>query len=159
MTRSQVAWRRVLVVEDDQDTREMYCESLRAQGFEATTAASAEEALGMIRHSLPAVVVTDLRFKGDMDGVELARRLRSDDRTTNVRIIMLTGAAFGDERERAESSGCDRFLLKPCLPETLAAEIRRLTVEGVSPGTHGGNVRANPRSPRRQVERTDRRKV
>ena len=159
MTRSAAPWRRVLIVDDDQDTREMYCESLRAQGFEAATAASAEDALGVIRQSLPAVVVTDLRFKGPMDGIELARRLRSDDRTTSVRIIMLTGAALGDERERAESSGCDRFLVKPCLPEALGSEIRRLTVEGVSPGTHGENARANPRSSKPPVERTGRRKV
>jgi CheY-like chemotaxis protein len=159
MTRSEGTWRRVLVVDDDRDTREMYCESLRVQGFDASTAASAEDALATIHHALPAVVVTDLRFKGQMDGVELAQRLRSDDRTKGVRIIMLTGAAFGEERERAEASGCDRFLLKPCLPATLASEIRRLTVAGFSPGTHGENVRTKSLSAQRDVKRPDRRKV
>ena len=159
MTRSEGTWRRVLVVDDDRDTREMYCESLRVQGFDASTAASAEDALATIRHALPAVVVTDLRFKGQMDGVELARRLRSDDRTKGVCIIMLTGAAFGEERDRAEASGCDRFLLKPCLPATLASEIRGLTVAGFAPGTHGENLRANAVSARRAINRTGRRKV
>jgi two-component system, cell cycle response regulator DivK len=159
MTRSEGGWRRVLVVDDDRDTREMYCESLRVQGFDASTAASAEDALATVRHAPPAVVVTDLRFKGQMDGVELARRLRDDDRTKDVRIIMLTGAAFGEERERAEASGCDRFLLKPCLPATLASEIRRLTVAGISPATHGQNARANSASAQRRLNRTDHRKV
>lgn len=159
ITRSEGTWRRILVVDDDRDTREMYCESLRVQGFDASTAASAEDALATIRDAPPAVVVTDLRFKGQMDGVDLARRLRSDDRTKSVRIIMLTGAAFGEERERAEASGCDRFLLKPCLPATLASEIRRLTVAGFSPGTHGENLRANAVSAQRGINRTDRRKV
>jgi CheY-like chemotaxis protein len=155
MTRSERAWRRVLVVDDDRDTREMYCESLRGQGFDASTAASAEDALAAIPHSVPAVVVTDLRFRGKMDGVELARRLRSDERTKDVRIIMLTGAAFGEERERAEASGCDRFLVKPCLPATLATEIRLLTVASLAPGTHGKNLRANAVP----AHRHDRRKV
>lgn len=137
----------------------MYCESLRAQGFDAQTATSAEDALAKTNHAPPAVIVTDLRFKGAMDGVELARRLRNDDRTKDVRIIMLTGAAFGEERERAEASGCDRFLLKPCLPETLASEIRRLTVAGFSPGTHGENLRAKSMPAQRRVNRTDLRKV
>jgi CheY-like chemotaxis protein len=137
----------------------MYCESLRAQGFDVTVASSAEEALGSIRHSHPAVVVTDLRLKGSMDGVELARRLRSNARTKDVRIIMLTGADFGEERDRAESSGCDRFLLKPCLPESLASEIRQVTVAGFSPGTHGENLRANTVATQPPLNRPDRRKV
>ena len=106
------------------------CESLRVYGFEPLTAASAEDALGIVRQSLPATVVTDLRLKGNMDGIELARRLRDDRRTKDVRIIMLTGAGLGDQRERAEACGCDVFLLKPCLPDRLAAEIRRVTVAG-----------------------------
>jgi CheY-like chemotaxis protein len=137
MTRPDAECRRVLVVDDDLDTREMYCESLRVFGFEPLTAASAEDALGIARQSLLAAVVTDLRLQGSMDGVELARRLRGDGRTKDVRIIMLTGAGLGDERQRAEACGCDAFLLKPCLPDRLAAEIRRLTVAGVSPDTYG----------------------
>jgi CheY-like chemotaxis protein len=137
----------------------MYCESLRMQGFDASTASSAEDALSKILHSLPTVVVTDLRFRGQMDGVEFARRLRSDDRTKNVRIIMLTGATFGEERDRAEASGCDRLLLKPCLPQALASEIRRLTIANFSPGTHGENLRANSVPAQRRRNRTNRRKV
>jgi two-component system phosphate regulon response regulator PhoB len=162
MKSSEAVWRSVLIVDDDRDTREMYSESLRAMGFHTTMASSAEEALRIASHTPPAVLVTDLRFKGTMDGVELARRLREDERTKHVRIIMLTGATFGDERERAEACGCDRLLLKPCLPEQLASEIRRLAVSSFSPGAHGGNLRAADavvdaeRSGRR---RPDRRKI
>jgi CheY-like chemotaxis protein len=126
MKRYHNAGRCVLIVDDDRDTREMYGESLRAMGFDVITAASAEEALRLAAQAPPAVLVTDLRLGGKMDGFELARRLRDDDRTARARIIMLTGAAFGSERELAEASGCDRFLLKPCLPDALAAEIRKL---------------------------------
>ncbi len=140
MKRSERAWRSVLIVDDDRDTREMYCESLRSMGFDPTAASSGEEALRMASEMPPAVIVTDLRFKGRMDGVELARRLRANGRTKDIRIIMLTGASLGPDRDRAEASDCDRFLLKPCLPDALAAEIRGLTAAGFSPGGYNGNV-------------------
>lgn len=118
--------RTVLIVDDDRDTREMYCESLRADGFESSTAESGEAALRLAAEAMPAVVVTDLRLSGTIDGLELSRRLRSVSAGQAVRIIMLTGAMLGDERERAAAAGCDRFLVKPCLPEVLATEIRKV---------------------------------
>jgi CheY-like chemotaxis protein len=149
----------VLIVDDDRDTREMYCESLRSMGFAPTIAASAEDALRIVAEATPAVLVTDLRFKGSIDGIELIRRLREDDRTKHVRTILLTGAAMGDEHERAEASGCDRLLLKPCLPEALASEIRRLAVNRFSPGRDGGNLNAPISGTAHRGRRPDRRKV
>jgi CheY-like chemotaxis protein len=147
----------VLIVDDDRDTREMYCESLRSMGFDPKTAASPEEGLRVAFETKPAVLVTDLRFKGSFDGVELIRRLREDRRTSDVRTILLTGAAMGDDRDRADASGCDRLLVKPCLPEALASEIRRLAVSRFSPGRDGGNLQAPSGVDR--PSRSDRRKV
>ena len=118
--------RDVLIVDDDRDTREMYCESLRADGFEVRTARSGEDVLRLAPDAMPAVVVTDLRLRGKIDGLELARRLRAENHNPSMRIIMLTGASLGDEQARAKAAGCDRFLLKPCLPEALANEIREI---------------------------------
>jgi CheY-like chemotaxis protein len=154
--RSDAFWRSVLIVDDDRDTREMYCESLRAMGFAPTIAASGEEALRIAAEATPAVLVTDLRFKGSIDGIELIQRLREDDRTRHVRTILLTGAAIGDDHQRAEASGCDRLLLKPCLPEALASEIRRLAVEGFSPGRNGGNLSAPLSATAHRSKRSDR---
>jgi two-component system, cell cycle response regulator DivK len=127
MQSHQASRRRVLIVDDDRDTRELYSESLRADGFDLRTASNAVEALRTARTFHPSVIVTDLRLKGSVDGVELTRRLRSDSRTEEIRVIMLTGVAFGEERERAEASGVDAFVVKPCLPEALATEIRRVS--------------------------------
>jgi CheY-like chemotaxis protein len=144
----------VLIVDDDRDTREMYGESLRLMGFDVMTASSAEEALRLAAQLAPAVLVTDLRLRGQMDGFELARRLREDVRTRPTRIIMLTGAAFGAERELAEASGCDRFLLKPCLPDALASEIRRLASAGaVLASDIGTPTRVHDSRTRRSVRR------
>jgi two-component system OmpR family response regulator len=105
----------------------MYSESLRADGFELRTASNGTDAIRAARTFLPSVIVTGLRLAGGIDGAELTRQLRADNRTQEIRIIMLTGAAFGEERERAESSGVDAFVIKPCLPHILASEIRRVS--------------------------------
>jgi CheY-like chemotaxis protein len=105
----------------------MYSESLRADGFDARTASNGEDALEVARAFQPSVVVTDLRLHGGIDGFELTKRLRSDARTGEVRVIMLTGAMLGNERERAAESGVDAFVAKPCLPDALALEIRRIS--------------------------------
>ena len=127
LPRRTAAVPRVLIVDDDRDTREMYSECLRADGFELRTACNGKDAIRAARTFLPSVIVTDLRLSGGIDGVELTRQLRADNRTEEIRIIMLTGATFGEERARAEASGIDAFVIKPCLPNALASEIRRVS--------------------------------
>jgi two-component system, cell cycle response regulator DivK len=59
-----------------------------------------------------------------VSGLELTKLLRDDERTKDVGIIVLTAQAFGSAEQQASDAGCDRFLLKPCLPDALALEIR-----------------------------------
>jgi DNA-binding response OmpR family regulator len=73
----------------------------------------------------PDVVVVDMGL-GGVSGLELTRRLRGDAQARGVRIIVLTGHTFGGMRSKAEDAGCDRVLVKPCLPDVLALEIRDL---------------------------------
>ena len=74
----------------------------------------------------PDVIVADIMLPG-ISGLELARRLRDDARTKDTAIIVLTGRTFGgDEEQATAAAGCDRFLLKPCLPDDLAFEIRHV---------------------------------
>ena len=127
----------VLIVDDDQDTREMYAASLRAVGFHAREADSGEVALQLAAGAQPAVVVTDLRLGGSLDGFELTRRLRADN-GDRLRIIMLSGASLGDEKREAEDAGCDRFLVKPCLPEDLASAIRSVVLTPSAPAPRAG---------------------
>jgi two-component system cell cycle response regulator DivK len=113
----------VLLVDDHEDSATMYAIGLVAMGFQAVTSESAEEAFARACEISPDVVVADVTLRG-ASGVELTRRLRGDPRTRNVGIIVLTGHAIGSAREDAADAGCDRFLLKPCLPDVLALEIR-----------------------------------
>jgi len=70
-------------------------------------------------------IVTGIFLSGLFDGLELVRRVRADERTRHKPIIVLTGCAFDEDRERARAAGCDVFLTKPCLPGTLVGELCR----------------------------------
>ena len=106
----------VLLVEDDQDTREMYSEYLSYSGLRVTEAPTGFRALERVREQTPDVVVTDIAMPG-MDGLELSRRLRADPAARDVPIIAVTGNPTPTERARA--AGCDVMLEKPCMPDEL----------------------------------------
>lgn len=104
----------VLLVEDDRDTREMYSEYLSYSGMRVTEAPTGRRALEEMGRHRPDVVVTDLAMP-EMDGRELSRRLRSDNRTAMVPIIAVSGQLAPDERVM----GADVVLEKPCEPDRL----------------------------------------
>lgn len=122
----------VLVVEDYPDAREMYAEYLRFSGFRVAEARNGEEALEKSFTLLPDVVLMDLALPL-MDGWEATRRLKSDDRTANIIVVALTGHALAGHAEGARRAGCDAFVTKPCLPDELVDEIRRLLASRVAP--------------------------
>jgi CheY-like chemotaxis protein len=115
----------ILLVDDYQDGREMYADALRFSGFRALEASSGIEALQLALERLPDLILMDLSLPG-MDGWEVTSRLKKDTRTLHIPIIALTAHALHEERERAERAGCDGFLAKPCLPDELLAEVRRV---------------------------------
>ena len=98
---------------------------LLAMGFQPVTAETAEDAFARACQVRPDVIVTDVTMT-DASGVELTRRLRSDTRTRSAGIIGLTAQTFGVTSREAEEAGCDRFVVKPCLPDVLAWEIREV---------------------------------
>src|SRR5688572_21594273 len=104
----------VLLVEDDRDTREMYCEYLMYSGLDVTQARSGRQALQRARAHRPDVVVTDLAMP-EMDGRELSRRLRADGAMSDVPIIAVSGQVLPGEL----IAGADVVLEKPCAPDRL----------------------------------------
>ena len=70
-------------------------------------------------------IVTDLTLPA-LSGLDLARRLRADARTTDVSIIVLSGHSSESTEQRARKAGCDRYLVKPCLPDALALQIHNV---------------------------------
>lgn len=115
----------ILLVDDYQDGREMYADALGFSGFKTLEASSGIEALNLALERLPDLILMDLSLPG-MDGWEVTTRLKKDTRTKHIPVIALTAHALHEERERAERAGCDGFLAKPCLPDELLGEVRRV---------------------------------
>jgi two-component system, cell cycle response regulator DivK len=115
----------VLIVDDHDDTRELYVTSLSAFGFEAIAAADRAQACRRAWESHPDIVVTDLTLPGG-DGWQLIQDLKRQARTRHIPVILLTGHAEPQLRERAEREGCAAFFVKPCLPDELAVELRHV---------------------------------
>jgi two-component system cell cycle response regulator DivK len=115
----------ILLVDDYQDGREMYADSLRFAGYRTLEASSGPEALQLAFDRNPSLILMDLSLPG-IDGWEVTARLKKDTRTRHIPIVALTAHALQEERERAERAGCDAFVAKPCLPEELLAQVQRL---------------------------------
>ncbi|MBI3181259.1 MAG: response regulator [Myxococcales bacterium] len=119
----------VLVVEDYADAREMYCEYLQFSGFRVAEARNGAEALERAFALGPDLVLMDLSLP-ILDGWEATRRLKSDARTRHIPVVALTGHALAGFSEGAKAAGCDGFVTKPCLPDALVAEVRRMLDAG-----------------------------
>ena len=115
----------ILVVDDYQDAREMYAEYLQFSGFRVAEARNGNEAVEQALTLRPDLILMDLSLPG-MDGWEATRRLKADDTTKHIPIVALTGHALAGASEGAKKAGCDSFVTKPCLPDDLVVEVRRM---------------------------------
>lgn len=115
----------VLVVDDYQDAREMYAEYLTFSGFRVAEATNGIEAVDKALELRPDVILMDLSLPG-MDGWTATRRLKSDERTRHIPVVALTGHALAGASDGARQAGCDAFVTKPCLPDELVVELRRI---------------------------------
>lgn len=132
----------VVLVQSDADNRAMYAEFLRYQGFVPVPMSTAADALRVAPRA--DVVVTGILLPGHMDGIELVTRLKTDDCTKHIPVIVLTACAWQSDRDRATAVGCDAFLPKPCLPDVLVHEIRRVLALTRVPKPQPANVGSTP---------------
>src|SRR4026209_2936864 len=116
---------RVLLVDDYPDAREMYSEYLQFSGFDVVEATNGMEALKSAVESSPDIILMDLSLPV-MDGWEATRRLKADERTASIPVVALTGHALAGISAGAKKAGVDPFVPKPCLPEDLVREIRKI---------------------------------
>jgi two-component system cell cycle response regulator DivK len=115
----------VLVVDDYQDAREMYAEYLEFSGFRVAQATNGAEALEQAFALLPDIILMDLSLPV-IDGWEATRRLKGDERTRAIPVVALTGHSLSDQPGGIQGVGCDSFVIKPCLPDALVEEVKRV---------------------------------
>jgi CheY-like chemotaxis protein len=104
--------RRILVVDDNQDAGELLAEGFRYAGHDVRIAHTAESALELIASQAPDLAILDIGLP-DMDGYELASRIRSLPVGANMRLIALTGYGRDHDRQRSQAAGFSHHLVKP----------------------------------------------
>ncbi len=111
---------RIVLVEDNEDTREMMCTLLTRQGLDVRTAGDGLAAVTLIDEFLPHAALVDVGLPG-IDGFEVARRIRTDSKNVQVILIALTGYGQASDRATAIAAGFDAHLVKPVRIEHLLA--------------------------------------
>jgi len=147
----------VLIVEDEPAIREMVSFALARAGFEVDEAVDGGEAQERIASRLPDMILLDWMLPGT-SGIDLARRLKRDEYTRDVPIIMLTARGEEDDRVGGLEAGVDDYVTKPFSPRELVARIKAvmrrtvpenedkpLEVDGLTldPGSHRASVDGN----------------
>ena len=102
---------KIMLVEDDNSLREIYSIRLVAEGYEVVSAGDGEEALAMAVQERPDLVLSDVMMP-KISGFDMLDILRSTPETKNIRVIMMTALSSEDQRQRGESLGADKYLVK-----------------------------------------------
>ena len=113
----------ILVVEDEPQVQELLAVNLEHAGHRVRRASTAGEAVSSIREELPDVLIVDWMLP-DESGLALTRRLREDERTRDLPILMLTARAMEQDKISGLEAGADDYLTKPFSPKELAARIK-----------------------------------
>jgi DNA-binding response OmpR family regulator len=116
--------RRVLVVEDEPDVREVITQVLKRAGYEVDPTADGRTAVAMARQDLPDAVVLDLMIPG-LHGFEVIQHLRGDEITQDIPIIVLSAKPYPADQRKALAMGANQFLMKPFEPKRLVAAVGR----------------------------------
>ncbi len=124
----------ILIVDDEPAIREMIAIALEMAGYDCLEAGNAQEALPQVVDKKPLMIILDWMLPGT-SGVEFARKLKRDDRTSEIPIIMLTAKGEEDNKVQGLEAGADDYITKPFSPRELVARLkavlRRSTPQGV----------------------------
>ena len=114
----------ILVVEDQEDNRQIVRDLLTTTDYQVMEAENGEEALAAVAKQRPDLILMDIQLP-IMDGYEATRRLKADPGLSAIPIIAVTSYALSGDEEKARAAGCDDFVPKPFSPRELLAKIRK----------------------------------
>jgi two-component system cell cycle response regulator DivK len=119
-----MAGERILVVEDNEMNMKLFRDVLIAKGFRALEATTGGEAVDVAVEHAPDLVLMDIQLP-DADGVDVLRRLRTDDRTADIPVLAVTAQAMHGDRERFLAAGFDGYVSKPVNVGELIGTVRQ----------------------------------
>ena len=147
--------KRVLIVDDEAPIREMIAVALEMAGYDCMEASNSQEAHALIVDNKPDMVLLDWMMPGS-SGIEFARRLRKDETTADIPIIMLTAKAEEDNKIQGLEIGVDDYITKPFSPRELVARLkavlRRATPKGIEEPVSVDELTLDPGSHRVMAE-------
>ena len=115
----------ILIVDDTPVNLKLTRILLVNEGYKVLTAASAEEGLELLRSFHPRLILADIQLPG-IDGLEMTRRIKQDERTRDIVVVALTAFAMKGDEQKAIEAGCDGYITKPIDTRTLGTRIRGL---------------------------------
>ncbi|MDY6952235.1 MAG: response regulator [Thermodesulfobacteriota bacterium] len=118
-----MAKEKILVVDDEEDIIELLRFNLSREGYQVSSATSGEDALTLVRSEIPNLLLLDLMLPG-IDGLEVARRLKSNSSTMKIPIVMLTAKGEEPDIVTGLELGADDYVTKPFSPRVLVARVR-----------------------------------
>ena len=107
------AGKKILVVDDKEDSRVLVGKVLRLRGYEVIGAATGEDAVNMVQTELPDLILMDVRLPGGIDGLEATRRIKALPQLAHIPILAMTASVRTDEVQRTLDAGCSAFIRKP----------------------------------------------
>jgi CheY-like chemotaxis protein len=126
----------ILLVDDYPDALDVWGLYLRAEGFSVLTAADGPTALAVATQEHPDLIVLDLELPGK-SGIEVAATLRAQPSTRDIPLIAATGYSHSKQLDLARETGFNAIVIKPCDPDALVMEIRRLLPRQMARGSVG----------------------
>lgn len=115
--------RRILVVEDHEDNRQILRALLKSAGYQMLEAEDGEAGLELASKERPDLILMDIQLP-KMDGYEATRRLKADQQLRAIPVIVITSYALSGDEEKAKAAGCDAYVTKPYSPRQLLSKIK-----------------------------------
>jgi CheY-like chemotaxis protein len=129
----------VLLVEDNEESRDGLSRHLRRRGYQILLAVDGRQAVAMARAEALDLIIMDMSLPV-LDGWEATRQLKAAPQTRGIPVIALTAHAMAGDRERALLAGCDDYDTKPIEFPRLLAKIEALLAKKVAPAPEGDHV-------------------
>ena len=115
--------KRILVVEDTEDNRQIVRDLLTSVGYELIEAVDGEQGVAMAKQHKPDLILMDIQLPV-LDGYEATRRIKADAALASVPIIAVTSYALAGDEAKTRAAGCDAYIAKPFSPRQLLAKVR-----------------------------------
>jgi two-component system, cell cycle response regulator DivK len=115
--------KRILVIEDTEDNRQILRDLLTAAGFDLIEAVDGESGVAMAKAQKPDLILMDIQLPL-MDGYEATRQIKADPALAHIPVIAVTSYALSGDEEKTRAAGCNGYIAKPFSPRQLLSKVR-----------------------------------